>query len=84
MLAAGLVTDPKMTLQMAGMAAPLLEAVVIYTNGGVSVTKQMAGTADGKRVSVESRKIAAIERKMVTVPTSSCMLKRAVARLKPS
>jgi len=50
-------------MHMAGMAAPLVEDLVIYSNGDEKIAKQMAAAVEGKRVSVEPRKIVAIERK---------------------
>jgi hypothetical protein len=62
-IASGLITDPRMAMHMAAMAAPLAEDLVIYADGDLSVAKQMTAASDGKRVMVEPRKIAAIERK---------------------
>lgn len=37
--------------------------IVVYSNGDADVTKKMVAAAEGKRVTVESRKIVALERK---------------------
>jgi hypothetical protein len=52
-----------MVLHMAGMAAPLAKELVVYADGDSSTAKQMTAATEGKRVMVEPRKIAAIERK---------------------
>jgi hypothetical protein len=62
-IASGLITDPRMVLHMAGMAAPLAKELVVYADGDSSIAKQMTAATEGKRVTVEPRKIAAIERK---------------------
>lgn len=52
-----------MVLHMAGMAASLAKDVVVHTNGDAGVAERVKAAADGKRVTVEPRKIVAIERK---------------------
>ena len=61
--ASGMLTDPNMALHMAGMAASLAKDVVVYANGDASVAERMKAASEGKRVTVEPRKIVAIERK---------------------
>jgi hypothetical protein len=45
------------------MVAPLAKDIVVYSNGDADVTEKMLAATDGKRVTVESRKIVALERK---------------------
>lgn len=48
---------------MAGMVAPLARDIVVYTNGDASITEQIETAAEGRRLTIEPRKIAALERK---------------------
>lgn len=52
-----------MVLHMAGMAAPLAKNLVVYADGDSNIAKQMTTAVEGKRLTVEPRKIASIERK---------------------
>ena len=45
------------------MVAPLAKDIVVYSNGDLDVTEKMLKTTEGKRVTVESRRIVALERK---------------------
>jgi hypothetical protein len=67
-IAAGQVTDPQRVLHVAGMVAPLAKDIVVYSNGDADVTEKMLAATEGKRVTVESRKIVALERKDPELP----------------
>jgi hypothetical protein len=45
------------------MVAPLAKDIVVYSNGDADVTEKMLAATEGKRVTVESRRIVALQRK---------------------
>lgn len=45
------------------MVAPLAKNIVVYSNGDATITEQIRTAVEGRRVSVEMRKIVALERK---------------------
>lgn len=62
-LALGMVADAQRVLHVAGMVAPLAKDIVVYTNGDAGLTEQITSAAEGRRMTIEPRKIAALERK---------------------
>jgi hypothetical protein len=62
-LAAGAVADPQRVLHVAGMVAPLAKDIVIYSNGDANVTEAIKAAAKGRRVTLEPRRIASLQRK---------------------
>ena len=43
--------------------APLAKDIVVYSNGDTDVTEKMLAATEGKRATVESRRIVALQRK---------------------
>lgn len=62
-LAIGSVADPQRVLHVAGMVAPLAKDIVVYSDGDESIAEQLKKAMDGRRVSIETRRILALERK---------------------
>ena len=62
-LAAGALADPQRVLHVAGMVAPLARDIVVYSNGDKKVAEDIKTAVDGRRVTIEPRKIRALERK---------------------
>lgn len=50
------------------MVAPLAKDIVVYTNGDADVTEKMLKATEGKRVTVEARRIVSLERKQPDQP----------------
>ncbi|MCJ1247518.1 hypothetical protein MMC30_004732 [Trapelia coarctata] len=62
-LAVGFITQPPLILHMARMASPLAEHVTVYSHGNEELTAQVQKEFEGKPLTVEPRKITALERK---------------------
>ena len=45
------------------MVAPLVRDIVVYSNGDASIAEQIRRAVKGRRVSIETSKIVALERK---------------------
>lgn len=67
-LAIGSVADPQRVLHVAGMVAPLAKDIVVYSNGDASIAEQLKTAMDGRRASIETRRIVALERKHPDYP----------------
>ena len=50
------------------MVAPLAKEIVVYTNGDESVTQKISAVLDGRRVTIESRRIVSLQRKRPNHP----------------
>jgi len=48
-------------LHVAGMLAPLAKDLIVYCNGDESVTAAIETATNGRRVTIEPRKIASLE-----------------------
>ncbi|ERF77100.1 hypothetical protein EPUS_09239 [Endocarpon pusillum Z07020] len=62
-LALGFITSPPMILHMARMASPLAKHVTIYCHGNKELSTQLQKEFQGKPLTIEPRKIAALERR---------------------
>lgn len=58
-----MVADSQRVLHVAGMVAPLARDIVVYTNGDADLTERIEKAVEGRRITIEPRKIAAMERK---------------------
>ena len=45
------------------MVAPLARDIVVYTNGNADVTEKLQAAAEGRRVTIEPRRIKSLQRK---------------------
>ncbi|KAL4767474.1 hypothetical protein BDW60DRAFT_220503 [Aspergillus nidulans var. acristatus] len=62
-LGAGFITQPAMILHMARMASPLAKKVTVYCHGNEELTAQAQKEFEGKPLTIEPRKITAVEKR---------------------